>query len=37
MAKEVILSSQKVKPAKLLKTGYAFRYPDLKTALDFVM
>lgn len=37
MAKEMILSSQKVQPAKLLKTGYAFRYPDLKTALDFVM
>jgi uncharacterized protein len=37
MAKEMILSSQNVKPAKLLRTGYHFRYPDLKTALDFVM
>jgi uncharacterized protein len=37
MAKEMILSSQNVKPAKLLKTGYIFRYPDLRTALDFVM
>ncbi|MBS0604290.1 MAG: TIGR01777 family oxidoreductase [Verrucomicrobia bacterium] len=37
MAKELILSSQNVKPEKLLKTGYAFRYPDLKTALDYVM
>jgi uncharacterized protein (TIGR01777 family) len=37
MAKEMILSGQKVKPDRLLKTGYVFRYPDLKTALDFVM
>jgi uncharacterized protein len=37
MAQELILSSQKVKPQKLLETGYSFRYPDLKTALDFVM
>lgn len=37
IAKEAILSSERVKPAKLLKTGYVFRYPDLKTALEFVM
>jgi uncharacterized protein (TIGR01777 family) len=37
MAREMILSSQNAKPVKLLKTGYTFRYPDLKTALDFVM
>lgn len=37
MAREAILPSQNVKPANLLKTGYVFRYPDLKTALDFVM
>lgn len=37
MAKETILSSQKVNPSQLLKTGYVFRYPELKTALDFVM
>ncbi len=37
MAKEMLLSSQKVKPNRLLKTGFVFRYPDLKTALDFVM
>jgi uncharacterized protein (TIGR01777 family) len=35
MARETILSSQKVKPGQLLKTGYVFRYPELKTALDF--
>lgn len=37
VAKELILASQNVKPNKLIETGYAFRYPDLKTALDFVM
>jgi uncharacterized protein len=37
MAKETILSSQRVKPNRLLETGYLFRYPDLNTALDFVM
>lgn len=37
MAKEMILSSQKVIPSKLLASGYEFRYPDLSTALDFVM
>lgn len=37
MAKELILSSQNVKPKKLIETGYAFRYSDLKTALDYVM
>jgi uncharacterized protein (TIGR01777 family) len=37
MAKELLLSSQKVKPQKLLNTGYLFRYADLQTALDFVM
>lgn len=37
MANEMILSSQNVKPVKLIQTGYEFRYPDLSTALDFVM
>ncbi len=37
MADEMILSSQKVKPEKLLKTGYEFRYQDLSKALDFVL
>lgn len=37
MAEELILSSQNAVPKKLLETGYVFRYPDLKTALDFVM
>jgi uncharacterized protein (TIGR01777 family) len=37
MAKEMILSSQKVQPEKLLSTGYEFRTPDLQSALDYVM
>jgi uncharacterized protein len=32
-AQEIILSSQNVKPEKLLKTGYVFRDSDLKTVL----
>jgi uncharacterized protein (TIGR01777 family) len=36
MAKETLLASQRALPAKLLKSGYAFRYPDLKTALEFL-
>jgi NAD dependent epimerase/dehydratase family enzyme len=37
MAEETILTSQNVKPEKLLNTGYVFRYSDLQTALDYVM
>lgn len=37
MAEEMILSSQNVRPEKLLHSGYAFRYPDLQKALDFVI
>jgi uncharacterized protein len=34
MAKELLLASQKVYPQKLLETGYSFRCPELKMALD---
>ncbi|MDX5372820.1 MAG: TIGR01777 family oxidoreductase [Pseudomonadaceae bacterium] len=34
MAEEVLLSGQRVLPAKLLEQGYAFRYPDLNAALQ---
>jgi len=37
MAEELLLSSQNVIPKKLQETGYIFRYPDLKTALNHVM
>lgn len=30
---DVLLSSQKVVPEKILQTGYTFRYPDLQSAL----
>ena len=37
MAKETLLSSAKVKPVKLLRSGYLFRYPDLPAALDHLV
>jgi len=36
MADEVLLASAHATPMQLMRTGYAFRYPDLQTALDFV-
>ncbi|MBI4597046.1 MAG: TIGR01777 family protein [Candidatus Omnitrophica bacterium] len=33
MAEEVLLSSARVRPARLLDTGYVFRYPTLEPAL----
>ncbi len=33
MGKELLLASQKVKPQKLIETGYTFCYPDLHIAL----
>lgn len=37
LADEVLLSSASVAPRKLIQSGYVFRYPDLKTALDFMI
>ena len=37
MAKELILSSQKVKPAKLLNSRYVFHTPDLQSALKLAL
>ncbi len=37
MATEILLSSQKVIPEKLLKTGYVFHYADLQAALNHVI
>ncbi len=37
MAEELMLASARAVPEKLLKTGYQFRYPDLATALQFVL
>ncbi len=33
MGEEILLSSTRVTPEKLLDTGYRFRYPELKGAL----
>jgi uncharacterized protein (TIGR01777 family) len=36
MADELFLVSQKVYPAKLIKAGFEFKYPDLKKALESI-
>jgi len=37
MADEVMLSSARALPSRLLGSGYAFRYPDLKGALNHLL
>jgi len=37
MGREVLLSSTRVYPKKLIETGYQFRYPDLYSALSHVL
>ena len=37
MADELLLSGQRVEPAKLLASGYAFKYPSLEGALRHVL
>jgi uncharacterized protein (TIGR01777 family) len=37
MADELLLASQRVEPAKLLASGYRFRFPDLESALRHVL
>jgi uncharacterized protein len=37
MAEEVLLSSQRVEPAKLVSSGYPFQYSDLRRALESVL
>jgi NAD dependent epimerase/dehydratase family enzyme len=34
MARETVLISQRVRPARLEATGYEFHHPDLAGALD---
>jgi hypothetical protein len=36
MAKELILSSQRVMPARLMESGYSFVYPELEPALESI-
>ena len=37
MAKETLLASQRVIPARLQRSGYAFAHPDLQSALEFAL
>lgn len=37
MAEALLLSSQRVKPQRLLETNYAFRFPDLEQALSALL
>jgi hypothetical protein len=37
MADELLLASQRVEPAKLLASGYQFRFPDLEGALRHLL
>lgn len=37
MADETMLTSTRAEPVKLLSSGYKFRYPDLKNALEHVL
>jgi len=37
MADELLLASQRVAPAKLLASGYAFQWPDLRPALQAIL
>jgi uncharacterized protein (TIGR01777 family) len=37
MGEELLLGGQRVQPAKLLESGYTFKYPELETALRHVL
>jgi uncharacterized protein (TIGR01777 family) len=37
MADELLLASQKVQPARLLSSGYVFRYPELRASLERIL
>jgi NAD dependent epimerase/dehydratase family enzyme len=37
MADELLLASQRVEPAKLLASGYRFRFPELEGALRHLL
>jgi uncharacterized protein len=37
MGEEALLASQKVEPAKLISTGYPYRYHDLRAALEALL
>jgi NAD dependent epimerase/dehydratase family enzyme len=37
MGKEVLLASTRMEPARLLKAGYRFRFPEIEGALRQVL
>jgi NAD dependent epimerase/dehydratase family enzyme len=37
MGKEVLLASTRVKPEKIMASGYRFRHPDLEGALQHLL
>jgi NAD dependent epimerase/dehydratase family enzyme len=37
MGEELLLGGQRVRPAKLLESGYTFKYPELETALRHLL
>jgi NAD dependent epimerase/dehydratase family enzyme len=37
MADALLLASTRVEPRRLIDTGYAFRYPDLESALRYLL
>jgi uncharacterized protein len=37
VADALLLASQRMEPAKLKKTGYEFRYPELEGALQHLL
>jgi NAD dependent epimerase/dehydratase family enzyme len=37
MADELLLASQRVEPAKLMASGYVFRQPELRPALENIL
>ena len=37
MGKEVLLASTRVKPEKIMASGYCFRHPDLEGALRYLL
>ncbi|MHC4310267.1 MAG: DUF1731 domain-containing protein, partial [Planctomycetota bacterium] len=37
MAEELLLTSQKVSPKRLLDEGFEFMYPDFKSALNMII
>lgn len=37
MGEELLLASQRIQPARLLSTGYVFRFPELRSSLERIL